>query len=316
MAIISSLFSDKFLLSILALAVLLVILGNPALAFLAAAAISLWSNRIIIKNASKYSKYSLQTAIVLLGFSMSADNLLALSADYALTVSVYVVITLLAGLLIGWMISQQSVDSKLISTGTAICGGTAIASLSPILSATPAQTGMCLALVFVLNALALLTFPYVGQWLELSQAQFGVWSALAIHDTSSVVATAMIYGEGAAQVATTLKLGRTLWLIPILLGFALIEGSKENKGRLVTVPRFIFLFIGASVLASYVDLPSVFITTTGVVSKTLLVIALFLVGIATTRENLSVLNAKHLIQGLAIWILVVAATLGYVITQI
>lgn len=316
MAIISSLFSDKFLLSILVLAVLLVILGNPALAFLAAAAISLWSNRIIIKNASKYSKYSLQTAIVLLGFSMSADNLLALSADYALTVSVYVVITLLAGLLIGWMIRQQSVDSKLISTGTAICGGTAIASLSPILSATPAQTGMCLALVFVLNALALLTFPYVGQWLELSQAQFGVWSALAIHDTSSVVATAMIYGEEAAQVATTLKLGRTLWLIPILLGFALIEGSKENKGGLVTVPRFIFLFIGASVLASYFDLPSVFITTTGVLSKTLLVIALFLVGIATTRENLSVLNAKHLIQGLAIWILVVAATLGYVITQI
>ena len=121
MAIISSLFSDKFLLSSLVLAVLLVILGNPALAFLAAAAISLWSNRIIIKNASKYSKYSLQTAIVLLGFSMNADNLLALSADYALTVSVYVVITLLAGLLIGWMIRQQSVDSKLISTGTAIC---------------------------------------------------------------------------------------------------------------------------------------------------------------------------------------------------
>ena len=316
MAIISSLFSDKFLLSILVLAVLLVILGNPALAFLAAAAISLWSNRIIIKNASKYSKYSLQTAIVLLGFSMSSDNLLALSADYALTVSVYVVITLLAGLLIGWMIRQQSVDSKLISTGTAICGGTAIASLSPILSATPAQTGMCLALVFVLNALALLTFPYVGQWLELSQAQFGVWSALAIHDTSSVVATAMIYGEEAAQVATTLKLGRTLWLIPILLGFALIEGSKENKGGLVTVPRFIFLFIGASVSASYLSLPSFFIETTELLSKTLLVIALFLVGIATTRENLSVLNAKHLIQGLAIWMLVVAATLGYVITQI
>ena len=316
MAIISSLFSDKFLLSILVLAVLLVILGNPALAFLAAAAISLWSNRIIIKNASKYSKYSLQTAIVLLGFSMSADNLLALSADYALTVSVYVVITLLAGLLIGWMIRQQSVDSKLISTGTAICGGTAIASLSPILSATPAQTGMCLALVFILNALALLTFPYVGQWLELSQAQFGVWSALAIHDTSSVVATAMIYGEEAAQVATTLKLGRTLWLIPILVGFALIEGSKENKGRLVTVPGFILLFIGASVLSSFLDLPSTFIAATGLISNSLLIVALFLIGIATSRENLKILNAKHLIQGLTIWILVVTATLSYVMIQI
>ena len=126
----------------------------------------------------------------------------------------------------------------------------------------------------------------------------------------------MIFGEEAAQVATTLKLGRTLWLIPILVGFAIIGGSEENKGRLGTVPGFIFLFIGASVLASYLELPAVFITTTGVLSKTLLVIALFLVGIATTRENLEVLNAKHLIQGLAIWILVVAATLGYVITQI
>ena len=130
------------------------------------------------------------------------------------------------------------------------------------------------------------------------------------------MATAVIYGEEASQVATTLKLGRTLWLIPILVGFALIERSKENKGGLVTVPRFIFLFIGASVLASYLELPAVFITTTGVLSKTLLVIALFLVGIATTRENLVVLNAKHLIQGLAIWILVVVATLVYVMTQI
>ena len=122
MSIISSLVSDKFLLFSLLMAVLLVMLGNPALAFIAAAATSLWANRTIIKNASKYSKYSLQTAIVLLGFSMNADNLLTLSKDYALTVSVYVVITLIAGLLIGWIIRQQSIDSKLISTGTAICG--------------------------------------------------------------------------------------------------------------------------------------------------------------------------------------------------
>ena len=316
MPIISSLLSDKFLLSSLVLAVLLVAFGNPALAFIAAASISLWSNRIIIKNASEYSKYSLQTAIVLIGFSMDADNLFALSANYALIVSLYVVITLFTGLLIGWMIRQHSIDSQLISTGTAICGGTAIASLSPILSATPAQTGMCLALVFILNALALLTFPYVGQWLELSQAQFGVWSALAIHDTSSVVATAMIFGEEAAQVATTLKLGRTLWLIPILVGFAIIGGSEENKGKLVTVPRFIFLFLGASVLASFLDLPSTFISATGLISNSLLIVALFLIGIATSRENLKILNAKHLIQGLAIWILAVTATLSYVMIQI
>jgi uncharacterized integral membrane protein (TIGR00698 family) len=290
--------------------------GNPALAFLVAAAISLWTNRTLIAKASSYSKYALQTAIVLLGFSMNANNLLALSVDYAAIVSLYVVVTLLFGLFVGWLIKQESVDSKLISTGTAICGGTAIASLSPILRASPGQTGMTLALVFVLNAVALLSFPYAGHWLELTQTQFGVWTALAIHDTSSVVATAAIYGEEAAQVATTLKLGRTLWLVPVLLVFSMIEGSKDEKKQFVTVPNFIFLFVGASIIASYANLPAALIETSSIVSKALLVAALFLVGIATTRENLKQLNQKHLLQGLTIWIIVVIATLGFVVNKI
>ena len=270
----------------------------------------------MIAKASGYSKYALQTAIVLLGFSMNANNLLALSVDYAAIVSLYVVVTLLFGLFVGWLIKQESVDSKLISTGTAICGGTAIASLSPILRASPGQTGMTLALVFVLNAVALLSFPYAGHWLELTQTQFGVWTALAIHDTSSVVATAAIYGEEAAQVATTLKLGRTLWLVPVLLVFSIIEGSKDDKKQFVTVPNFIFLFVGASIIASYVNLPAALIETSSIVSKALLVAALFLVGIATTRENLKQLNRKHLLQGLTIWIIVVIATLGFVVNKI
>ena len=290
--------------------------GNPALAFLVAAAISLWTNRTLIAKASSYSKYALQTAIVLLGFSMNANSLLALSVDYAAIVSLYVVVTLLFGLFVGWLIKQESVDSKLISTGTAICGGTAIASLSPILRASPGQTGMTLALVFVLNAVALLSFPYAGHWLELTQTQFGVWTALAIHDTSSVVATAAIYGEEAAQVATTLKLGRTLWLVPVLLVFSMIEGSKDDKKQFVTVPNFIFLFVGASIIASYANLPAALIETSSIVSKALLVAALFLVGIATTRENLKQLNRKHLLQGLTIWIIVVIATLGFVVNKI
>ncbi len=313
-----SLISDKTLsLGLLFILVAFLIgVGNPALAFLIAAAIALWTNRTLIAKASSYSKYALQTAIVLLGFSMNANNLLTLSVDYAAVVSLYVVITLFFGLMIGWLIKQESVDSKLISTGTAICGGTAIATLSPILRASPGQTGMTLALVFVLNAVALLSFPYAGQWLDLSQSQFGVWTALAIHDASSVVATAAIYGEEAAQVATTLKLGRTLWLVPVLLVFSMIEGSKDDKNKLVSVPNFIFLFVGASIIASYLDLPSLLIETTSVLSKALLVTALFLVGIATTRDNLKQLNRKHLLQGLVIWIVVVTATLGFVVTKI
>lgn len=263
----------------------------------------------MISNASSYSKYALQTAIVLLGFNMNANYLLELSADYTLIVSAYVVATLFIGLALGKWLSQSQIESKLISTGTAICGGTAIASLSPILRASPEQTGTALGIVFILNALALITFPYIGQWLDLSQAQFGVWTALAIHDTSSVVATSVLYGEESGQIATAIKLGRTLWLVPVLLFFSFIEGSKETKVR---IPAFIFLFVGSSLTASYLEIPADVIVLTSTLSKALLVLALFLVGASTTRASLQNLNKKHLYQALILWTSVVIVTLGFV----
>ena len=192
-------------------------------------------------------KVALQAAIVLLGFKLPAVEMLTVSGDYGLLVGCYVVATLLVGLLIGRMLGCDAVSAQLTSAGTAICGGTAIATLSPVLRATPEQTGVVLAMVFLLNAAALLTLPTVGGYLGMSQTQFGLWVAMAVHDTSSVVATAALYGEQAADIATTLKLGRTLWLIPLLLAFSVVQGARQAS---LNIPGFVLLFIGASVLGS------------------------------------------------------------------
>ena len=189
--------------------------GNPALALFVGMFWTLLLGRPVIDRGQVYGKYLLQTAIVLLGFKLNVSDLWRISADYTPLVAVYVLTALLLGLGLGWLLKLEKNASLLMASGTAICGGTTIATLAPILKARADQVGVSLAIVFLLNALALITFPYIGDYLEMSQEQFGVWVALSIHDTSSVVATAQIYGDQAASIATTVKLGRTLWLIPL-----------------------------------------------------------------------------------------------------
>ena len=284
----------------------LIYLGNPAIALLLAAIVAISLDRSIIPGAEKTGKYALQTAIVLLGFSIDSERLFTLSRDFALPVAAYVLLTLGAGLLLGMMIRNDKTATKLTAAGTAICGGTAIASLSPIVRATSAQTATVIALVFLLNAVALLMFPFIGEYLGMTQAQFGVWAALAIHDTSSVVATASIYGEEAAAVATTLKLGRTLWLIPIILVFSLLEQAQQAKLR---VPTFVILFVIASILGSLIPFPPVIPDAAGIICKALLVVALFCIGADLTRSTLKSLSGKVLIHGIGLWAIAAPATL-------
>ena len=170
----------------------------------------------------------------------------------------------------------------MLSGGTAICGGTAIATLAPIIQAKPQHVGVAMALVFLFNAVALLTFPYIGHALDLSQQDFGAWVALAIHDTSSVVATAAIYGDEAAVVATTVKLGRTLWLIPLAFAVGLIYRSSEARLR---VPGFILLFIAAAVLGSFIPMNDALLGGISVLSKALLVVALGMIGLEIDRAT-------------------------------
>ena len=288
----------------------LVPMRNPALALLAASLMTVVLNRPLLPGAGDLGRYCLQTAIVLLGLKLNMQDLWAISANYSLLVTGYVLVTITVGLGMGLLLRNERNSSRLIASGTAICGGTTIASLSPVIHAKPEQTGVALAIVFLLNAFAMFTFPSIGTYLELSQEQFGLWTALAIHDTSSVVGTAALYGEEAADVATTLKLGRTLWLIPLLLVFSLMERARDAKLR---IPGFILAFILASVAGSLLPLPAFVITGAGVLSKALLVCALFFIGSQINRRTLKSLRGAALAHGLLLWALVVPATLAMTI---
>ena len=288
----------------------LIYLGNPAIALLVGMAITLVFNKTLISNASALGKFSLQTAIVLLGLKLNVSDLWRISASYTVVILIYVIAAIGVGLLLGKLMKVERNSSLLMASGTAICGGTTIATISPIIQARADQTGVALAIVFLLNAAALFTFPYIGHLLGMSQEQFGVWVALAIHDTSSVVATALIYGEEAAAVATTLKLGRTLWLIPLVL---IVSFQERSDGAKVRLPGFILLFLMASILGSTIPLPDLVPTTAGLMSKALLVIALFFIGTEISRSTLGNLKSKVLAQALSLWAIVVPATLFLVL---
>jgi uncharacterized integral membrane protein (TIGR00698 family) len=288
----------------------LIVWGNPLSAILVGAGISLSLNRSVIANASHYGKLALQTAIVLLGANLDAASMWQMSQDYAGLTALYVLITLGAGLLLGRLLKIDQILNRLIAAGTAICGGTAIATLSPILKARADQLALALTIVFCLNMVAILTFPVVGNWLDMTETQFGVWAALAVHDTSSVMATAAVYGDHATEVATTVKLGRTLWLIPITLAFSLFSGVGGAKIR---IPGFIALFILASILGSvakaYAVLPPILFDGIKFASQALIVVALFFIGLEFTRETFRNLRGRVVSYALLLWATVVPLTL-------
>lgn len=293
-------------------------LGNPALALLAAGAIALVVDRPPLGATGSLARYSLQTAIVLLGLKLDLNTLWQLSAEYTGLVAGYVVATLALGLLLGRILAVEPPSSKLMSAGTAICGGTAIATLSAVVRASPQQTGVALAIVFLLNVVALLGFPAIGRALEMSQEAFGVWSALAIHDTSSVVATAAVYGDRAAEVATTIKLGRTLWLIPLAFAVSVLEqrtgpAAADGSTPRIRVPGFILLFVVAAGLGSLLGLPAALTQGAGMLSRWLLVVALFLVGTELTRTTVRQIRGRVLWQALILWLTVAPLTLAAVL---
>ena len=283
---------------------------NPAYALLGALVLRLILDVNPIKQSGTIGKLSLQAAIVLLGFSLGIDSLMQMSSDYGLIVAVFVLGTLGLGLLMGRLLRSDEVETTLIASGTAICGGTAIATLAPLINAKPQQFAVATALVFLLNIIALLTFPYIGTQLGLSQEVFGAWVALAIHDTSSVMATATIYGDEAAQVAAAVKLGRTLWLIPLAFAVSLIYGRREAKIR---VPTFVLLFVGMAIVSRFVPLEPVVVGYISLLSKTLLVIALAMIGLEINRQTLSQMSMRSIGLGVGLWIIVAPVALALVL---
>ena len=291
---------------IVGLAAILIWFGNPAIAFLIGAMIASVSKANSLAYTSPIGRYSLQAGIVLLGLGIQADQLLRISSDYTWVVAGYVLCVAAVGLLGYRLLKLPPSQGLLVTAGSAICGGTAVVTLSPIINAKPLETGAVLGLIFTMNAIALLTFPTIGQTLDLSQAQFGIWSALAIHDTASVVATAQIYGEEAAQIATTLKLGRTLWLIPTALLLSLVYRSK---GKGIGLPPFVVLFVGASIIGSTLSLPAAVLTGAAWLSKALLVLALFMIGLEISVATLRSIRPKLFLFATGLWCLVAPCAL-------
>ncbi len=291
----------------------LILLGDIAVALLAGCAVGVALDRSPVAGASRIGKLALQAGIVLLSFRMDLGQLGSIGARYLLWIVVFVPVTLLAGFALLRLLKLERALGLLLAAGTAICGGTAIACLGPTVRARAEQIAIALAIVFLLNTVALLTFPVIGHWLGMSQEAFGVWSALAIHDTASVVGAAAQYGDESLVVATAVKLGRMLCLVPVALVFAFMcREHAESSAKRPAIPRFILLFLAGVVLSSVVQLPTVLMTTTNSLSHALLVVAVFFIGAELRRTTLAKVRGRALVFALSLWIGVVGTTLAAV----
>lgn len=260
----------------------------------------------------KMSKMLLQYSVVGLGFGMNLHESLASGKEGMTFTIISVIGTLAIGMLIGCkLLKVDRETSYLISSGTAICGGSAIAAVGPVIKAKPANLSVALAVVFVLNAIALFIFPSIGHWLELSQQQFGTWAAIAIHDTSSVVGAGAAYGEEALEVATTIKLTRALWIIPLALATSLIFKSKDSK---ITIPWFILYFIIAILLNTFVldSVPQVGTAVSGI-ARRFLTLTMFFIGASLSMDVLRAVGIRPLILGVLLWIVISVGSLLYII---
>lgn len=219
--------------------------------------------------------------------------------------------TLILGTLLGKLLKTSRDTSILITSGTAICGGSAIAAIAPTIGAKHHEVSVSLGTVFLLNALALLIFPPIGHALHLSEAQFGLWSALAIHDTSSVVGAAMQYGKEALQIGTTVKLARALWIVPLTIGIGFFVKAEKTEGaQKPKRPWFILGFIAAAALVTWVPALQPAGHIVEWIARRMLVLTLFLIGANLTPATLKSVGARPLIQGVVLWIIVAAGTLG------
>jgi uncharacterized integral membrane protein (TIGR00698 family) len=260
----------------------------------------------------KVSKKLLQYSVVGLGFGMNLHASLASGKEGMIFTIISVIGTMLIGMFIGCKFLKVNRDtSYLISSGTAICGGSAIAAVGPVIKAKDSDMSVALATIFILNAIALFIFPIFGEWIGLSQQEFGTWAAIAIHDTSSVVGAGAAYGEEALQVATTIKLTRALWIIPLALVTSVIF---KNGGKKISIPWFILWFIVAILLNTYVldSVPEVGKVISGLARKGL-IITMFFIGASLSTDVLKSVGVKPLIQGVLLWIVISVSSLAYIV---
>jgi uncharacterized integral membrane protein (TIGR00698 family) len=255
--------------------------------------------------AKRISKYLLQASVVGLGFGMNLHQVIQAGRNGFVYTMLGISFALLAGMGLGALFGVQRVPAFLISTGTAICGGSAIAAVGPITEATDEEMAIALGTVFVLNSVALLIFPTIGTSLKMTQPQFGLWAALAIHDTSSVVGAAAKYGTVALAIATTVKLARALWIVPLSVGTAIVRGAKAK----IQWPWFIGLFCLAAVCNTYLPSGAYVYSLAVKLAKVGLTATLFLIGSGISLTTIKKVGHRPLLQGVILWLLVLVGSL-------
>lgn len=274
---------------------------TPAIALLLGLIFALTLKCPCPKFNKKTSKYLLQASVVGLGFGMNVHESLRSGGEGMAFTIASVVGVMIMGVIIGYWLHINRKTSYLISSGTAICGGSAIAAVGPVIKANEEEMAVSLGVIFILNAIALFIFPPIGHLFEMTQQQFGTWAAIAIHDTSSVVGAGEAYGSEALQVATLIKLTRALWIIPLALVTMLIFRDKSSK---ISIPWFIFMFIGAMVINTYCNLPVELSQAIVWIAKKGLVLTLFFIGTSLSLKAIKSVGFKPLLLAILLWCII------------
>ena len=305
------------LIFVLAVLFLLSPYGSPALALAIGLVLALTLGNPFPDLSGKPAKYLLQGSVAMLGFGMNLGAVYQAGKNGIVFIVAVVFGTLLLGYLVGRFLSLPSRIRTLISCGTAICGGSAVAAVGPAIKAENDEMSVSLGTIFVLNAAALFAFPLIGNAIGLTQTQFGMWAALAIQDTSSVVGAATAFGSESLAVATTVKLARALWIAPlaIALAFAYRDGDSKTK---VAIPWLIFLLVGAAAVRTYAPLwvqPSLFDAAVNL-AKAGLTITLFLIGLSLSKEMLKRVGWRPFALGIVLWLVLASTVLWGVLTLV
>lgn len=294
----------------LSLVLILVFFLSPSLSLVLGLLIGIVFGNPFPVQSKTVTKYLLQAAIVGLGFGMNFTKVMEAGKDGFVFTMLTISAAMGIGFLLGRILKVERIISYLISVGTAICGGSAIAAVSQVVDADQKDISVSIGTVFILNAIALFIFPPIGHYFGLTQQQFGIWAAIAIHDTSSVVGASSHYGNEALMVATTVKLARALWIIPLALLTALVFKKQSSTSAF---PYFILFFLVASLINTYTHIPDSVTRFILVASKTAFSITLFLIGAGISIKTIRAVGVRPLLQGVILWMFILVSSLFFIL---
>ena len=283
---------------------------SPSIALLMGLSMGIFTGNPFPAKSKTATKYLLQGSVIGLGFGMNFTAVVAAGKDGFVFTMLTISAAIGLGFLLGKLLKVEKIISYLISVGTAICGGSAIAAISQVVEADEKDISISIGTVFILNAVALFIFPPIGHYFGMTQEQFGIWAAIAIHDTSSVVGAATQYGNESLLIATTIKLARALWIIPMALLTSFVF-KKQSKAS--AFPWFILFFILASLVNTYVDIPEMLKTGILTLSKIGFSVTLFLIGTGISLKNIKAVGPRPLLQGIILWVVILSGSLFFVL---